>query len=70
MEGRLGALKAALLERDNDELRRRLSTMEMQNRALSATVNKYRSRYPLAIFHRWSLNRILARVRSWLRRRD
>jgi len=61
MEGRLQALKASLLETQRDDLQMQVDYLRSENRTLRTALVKYR---------RWTLNRILARVRTWFRRGD
>lgn len=61
MEGRLLALKASLLEEDRDSLKTQVDYLRAENRGLRTALVKYR---------RWTLRRVLSRVKAFFRRRS
>lgn len=56
MEGRLLALKASLLEHERNDLQMQSDYLRAENRTLRKALVKYR---------RWTLQRILGRIRRW-----
>ncbi|HCP31740.1 TPA: hypothetical protein DIT45_00545 [Candidatus Acetothermia bacterium] len=59
LEGCLGHLKARLLEEKSEILTDQVAYLRAENRVLQTALVRYR---------RWTLRRVLARVRAWFRR--